>query len=119
MIRLTGRRAIVAVVPFATLAALAACNGRSAEEVDSESVVSVKTAVAIVGTIRSVVHATAVVTPAAGGELVVVAPESARIAEVPHAAGDRVRRGDLLVRFEIPNAQAEVQRQEAEVARAR
>jgi RND family efflux transporter MFP subunit len=117
--RLAGRRALVAVVPLATVAALAACNDRSAEEVDSESVVSVKTAVAIVGTIRSVVHATAVVTPAAGGELVVVAPEAARIAEVPHAAGDRVRRGDLLVRFEIPNAQAEVQRQEAEVARAR
>jgi RND family efflux transporter MFP subunit len=36
---------------------------------------------------------------------------------MPHAAGDRVRRGDLLVRFEIPNARAEVRRQEAEVSR--
>ena len=62
-----------------------------------------KTAPATLGNIRGVVHATGVVTPAPGAELVVVAPEAARIAEIPHAAGDRVRRGDLLVRFEIPN----------------
>ena len=48
----------------------------------------------------------------------VIAPEAARIVEIPHAEGDRVRQGDLLVRFEIPSSAAEVQKQAAEVARA-
>lgn len=101
-----------------TVTLLTACRSDTAEEVESETVVSVKTAVATRGDIRAVIHATGVVTPAPGAELVVVAPEAARIAELPRATGDRVRRGDLLVRFEIPTAAAEVQRQRAEVGRA-
>jgi len=111
-------RAILAVIPIAALAVSAACGTQAPDEVESETVVSVKVAPAMLGDIRGVVHATGVVTPAAGAELVVVAPESARIAEIRPAAGDRVRRGDVLVRFEIPNAAAEVQRQAAEVVRA-
>jgi RND family efflux transporter MFP subunit len=49
---------------------------------------------------------------------VVVAPEAARIVEIPRAEGDRVRQGDILVRFEIPSSAAEVQKQVAEVQRA-
>ena len=101
-----------------TVTMLTACRSDTAEEVESETVVSVKTALATRGDIRAVIHATGVVTPAPGAELVVVAPEAARIAELPRATGDRVRRGDLLVRFEIPTAAAEVQRQQAEVGRA-
>jgi len=100
------------------LAALCSCSKETAEEVESETVVSVKTAPANRGNIRGVIHATGVVTPAAGADLVVVAPEGARIAEIPRAVGDRVRRGDLLVRFELPNSAAEAQRQQAEVTRA-
>ena len=47
-----------------------------------------------------------------------IAPEPARIAEISRGEGDRVRQGDVLVRFEIPNAAAEVQRQKAELQRA-
>jgi RND family efflux transporter MFP subunit len=65
------------------------------------------------------VHATGLVTPAPGADLVVVAPDTARIIAIPKAAGDSVRRGDVLVRFEIPSAKADVERQEAEVRRAR
>jgi RND family efflux transporter MFP subunit len=101
-----------------TVTMLTACRSDTAEEVESETVVSVKTALATRGDIRAFIHATGVVTPAPGAELVVVAPEAARIAELPRATGDRVRRGDLLVRFEIPTAAAEVQRQQAEVGRA-
>ena len=111
-------RAMRAVLSVMALASLAACSRQTAEEVDSESVVSVKTATATLGSIRGLVHATGVVSPAPGAELVVVAPEAARIAEIPLAGGDRVRQGDLLVRFEIPNSAAEVQRQQAEVVRA-
>jgi RND family efflux transporter MFP subunit len=113
-----GRRASVALIPLAALVALAACRNKSAEEVDSETAVTVKATAAALGTIRGVVHATAIVNPAPGAELIVIAPEAARIAAVPHAAGDRVRLGDVLVRFEIPSATAEVQRQQAEVTRA-
>ncbi len=105
-------------VLLACVLSAAACGGRVAEEVESEAVVSVKTEPAGLGSIRSVVHTTGTVNPGPGAELAVVAPEAARILEIPPAVGDRVRAGDLLVRFEIPNLTAEVQKQQAEVARA-
>jgi membrane fusion protein, multidrug efflux system len=96
----------------------AACATRSAEEVETATAVTVKTVSAERGAIQGVVHATGVVSPAPGAELVVIAPEAARIEEITRAAGERVKRGDLLVRFEIPASAAEVQKEEAEVARA-
>ena len=96
----------------------ATCAPRPAEEVETATAVTVKTASAERGAIRGVVHATGIVSPAPGAELVVIAPEAARIEEITHAAGERVKRGDLLVRFEIPASAAEVQKEEAEVARA-
>jgi RND family efflux transporter MFP subunit len=50
--------------------------------------------------------------------LLVIAPEPARIVEIPKAEGDTVKRGDVLVRFEIPSTAAEVSKQEAETTRA-
>ena len=50
----TCHRAILTVLTGAAIATLTACSNKSVEEVDSEAVVSVKTAVATVGTIRSV-----------------------------------------------------------------
>jgi len=103
----------------ASIALLAiACSKPAPEEVETETAVPVKTELATTGSIRGLVYATGVVNPAPGAELVVVAPEPARIAEIPHAEGDRVQRGDVLVRFEVPNTAAEVQRQNAEVQRA-
>ena len=95
-----------------------ACSGRTADEVETATAVTVSTATAERTTVRGVVHATGVVSPAPDAELVVVAPEAARVAEIPHASGEQVRRGDLLVRFEIPASAAEVQKQQAEVGRA-
>jgi RND family efflux transporter MFP subunit len=113
------RRPLAAVaLSLALGSALASCARRATEEVESETVVTVKTEAAATGDIRGVIHATGLVSPAPGAELVVVAPEPARVAEVPHAVGDRVRRGDVLVRFEIPSSAAEVQKQQAEVVRA-
>jgi len=97
----------------------AACERRPAEEIESAAVVAVKTAPAAVRDIVGVVHATGVVAPAPGADLVVVAPEVARIVEMPRAAGDAVRPGDVLVRFEMPGSAADVQKQQAEAARAR
>ena len=102
----------------AAILVAASCTRAAPEEVESETVVPVTTQPAATGSIRAVIHATGVVTPAPGAELLVIAPEPARIAEMPKAEGDRVRQGDLLVRFEIPTMTAEAARQSAEVGRA-
>jgi RND family efflux transporter MFP subunit len=107
---------LAATVVLATT--LIGCSHEAPEEIESETVVPVEAAPARRGDITGVVRATGTVTPAPGAELVVVAPEPARIAELPHAEGDRVAVGDLLVRFDIPAAGAEVTRQRAEIARA-
>jgi RND family efflux transporter MFP subunit len=99
-------------------AATAACSHEAPEEVSSETVVPVAAEAATTGTITAIVHATGLVTPAPGADLLVVAPETARVAELPKAEGDLVHRGDLLVRFEIPTLAADVGRQKAEVDRA-
>ncbi|HVQ16269.1 MAG TPA: efflux RND transporter periplasmic adaptor subunit [Vicinamibacterales bacterium] len=111
------QRWLTALAVSAALCA-GACTQSTPEEVESEAVVPVRTAAAEKGTIRGVVHATGLVTPAPGAELIVVAPEAARVAEIHLGEGERVKRGDVLVRFEIPGTAAEVERQSAEVKRA-
>jgi len=96
----------------------AACTKDAPEEVESETVVTVTAMPAQVGNITAVVRATGIVTPAPGAELIVIAPEAARIVDMPKAEGDVVRRGDLLVRFEIPAMTAEASKQRADIARA-
>ena len=97
---------------------LAGCGGRRAEESETSNTVPVSVQPARRGPIRSVVDVTGVVRPAPGGEQIVVAPQSARILEIPHAAGERVRKGDLLVRFEIPSLEAETSGRESDLRRA-
>jgi len=70
------------------------------------------------GTIRRVVSVTGIVKPETGAELVVTAPQAARIAEMPKGVGDRVRRGDLLVRFEIPALEADAAARRSDAVRA-
>jgi RND family efflux transporter MFP subunit len=94
------------------------CSKEAVEETESEAAVPVKVAPATTGSIRALLHATGIVNPAPEGELIVIAPEAGRILEITHGEGERVGRGDVLVRFEIPSLTAEVQRQAAEVQRA-
>lgn len=101
-----------------TVLAFAACSKPAPEDVESETVVPVTTAMAETGRITAFIHASGLVTPAPGAELIVVAPEAARVAEIPRGEGETVRRGDLLVRFEIPSSVAEVSKQRAEISRA-
>ena len=112
------RTLAVALTLVAALAPIAACSRDAPEEVESATVVPVEVEPAERGDIRAVVRATGLVTAAPGAELLVVAPEAARIAELPRAQGDRVAKGDLLVRFDIPANGAEVARQKADIARA-
>ena len=91
----------------AALALTTACQHAEPEQTETETAVVVQVDTARTGPLREVVAATGVVTAAPGAELIVTAPEAARIVEMPKAEGDRVRAGDLLVRFEIPSLTAE------------
>jgi RND family efflux transporter MFP subunit len=106
------------LVLVAALLAAAACGKPPAEETESEAPVPVKVEETMLGSIRGVLHATGVISPAPDGELIVIAPEAGRIVDLPRAEGERVAKGDVVVRFEIPSLTAEVQRQAAEVQRA-
>lgn len=90
----------------AALSLLCACRHEAPEETETETPVAVQVEPARTGPIREVIAATGLVTAAPGAELTVTAPEAARIAELPKAEGDRVRVGDLLVRFDIPSLTA-------------
>ncbi|HEV3456262.1 MAG TPA: hypothetical protein VHG32_06860, partial [Thermoanaerobaculia bacterium] len=102
--------ATLAVRMLATLAVVAgagACSQPPTQETQTEDKVPVVTRPATRGTIRPLIVATGMVKPATGAELLVSAPQSARIAEMPKGVGDRVRKGDLLVRFDIPSLDAD------------
>lgn len=100
-------------------AVLAGCSRPAREETASEElVVPVVARAAQTGTLRAVLHVSGVVVPAQGAEFLAVAPEPARIQEVPRAQGDTVASGDVLVRFSMPSAAESVARQTAEVAGA-
>ena len=98
------------------LSAAAACQRESQEEIETTNAVPVVVAAASLGSIRAEVRAAGLVTPAPGAELVVVAPAPARIAALPHGEGDRVRRGELLVRFDAPNLRADTGARRADLA---
>lgn len=95
-----------AVLPIVAAFLLSACHHDAPEETETATAVVVQVEAARSGPIREVIAASGVVTAAPGAELVVTAPEAARIVELPRAEGDRVKPGDLLVRFEIPSLTA-------------
>ncbi|HEY0554794.1 MAG TPA: efflux RND transporter periplasmic adaptor subunit [Thermoanaerobaculia bacterium] len=106
--------AFLAVAPLA----IAGCHKASPEAVNTVEAVPVTVATAQSGPIRPVIAATGQVKPAAGAELLVVPPQDARIAEITKGVGDRVRRGELLVRFEIPSLTADAAAKRSDLARA-
>ena len=110
------RRIAGSLLLAALLSATAACQRDSQEEIETTNAVPVVVAAASVGSIRAEVRAAGLVTPAPGAELVVVAPAPARIAALPHGEGDRVRRGELLVRFDAPNLRADTGARRADLA---
>ncbi len=108
---------LLCVITIALVAG--ACGSEPPEEHESAARVPVEVVTAGPGTVVETVDAAGVVSAAPGAELTVVAPQPARIAAMPKAEGDTARRGDLLVRFDIPSAGAEVAARSAELAQAR
>ena len=106
----------ISIVSVALLAS--ACHKPAMEEAETQASAPVVVATAKIETLQSTVAATGTVSPAPGADLTVVAPEAARIAEMPKAEGDAVRAGDLLVRFEIPTLPADVSAKEAAIGQA-
>ena len=100
------------------LLVLSACHPAAEEAVDTAETVPVKVATASASSIRPRVAATGEVKAGPGAELAVVPPQEGRIAELPKSVGDRVRRGELLVRFEIPSLQADAAGRRSDLARA-
>jgi RND family efflux transporter MFP subunit len=99
------------------MTATAACHKAAPEATDTTEAVPVTVATAHAGPIRAVVAATGQVKPAAGAEMLVTPPQPARIAELPKGVGDRVRRGEVLVRFEIPSLEADAAARRSDLAR--
>jgi RND family efflux transporter MFP subunit len=102
------------------LAALcvAACTKHSVEEVETKAAAPVTTLILAPQTVEGIVSAGGVVAAAPGADWTITAPEHARIAEMPKAEGDRVKPGDLLVRFEIPSLHTDVATRRAELQAA-
>jgi RND family efflux transporter MFP subunit len=100
--------------------ACAACGGaHSEEEVTASAPVPVAMQPAARGDVEATITASGVIAAAPGAELIVIAPQSARIARLPKGEGDAVRKGDLLVEFDIPSSQADVAARQAELTQAR
>ena len=99
--------------------AAAGCGRSAVEEVETESAVEVEVKPAAIGEIEGHINVTGTITPAPGADWTIVAPEAARIADLPKAEGDRVSAGDVLVRFDIPTLAAGVSTTRAEVMQAR
>ncbi|MEO6223889.1 MAG: efflux RND transporter periplasmic adaptor subunit [Vicinamibacterales bacterium] len=98
--------------------AVAACGSKPVEVVETTAAVPVSVEAARIGTVESIVTLTGIVTPGPGADLLVTAPEAARIAEMPRAEGDAVKAGDLLVRFDIPSLAADVESKRAAIKQA-
>lgn len=112
----SGTAPFVAFLVF-LIVPLASCHHPAPEAVDTAEAVPVAVATAHAGPIRARVAGTGQVKPAAGAELLVVPPQQARIAAMPKLVGDRVRKGELLVRFDIPSLQADATAKRSDLER--
>jgi len=99
-------------------AALSACGHKAVEDVETEAAPVVQTITVTPQDFEATVSASGVVSAAPGADWTITAPEPARIVEMPKAEGDRVKPGDLLVRFEIPTLSTDLAQRESEVRQA-
>ncbi len=94
------------------------CSRPTVEEVETKAAATVTTITMAPQIMEGIVAATGVVSAAPGADWAITAPEHGRIVELPKAEGDRVKPGDLLVRFDIPSLQTDVATRRGELATA-
>jgi RND family efflux transporter MFP subunit len=97
----------------------AACRHAPEEVVETSAVVGVEVEPAERATVAREVSATATVQPEPGADIIVTAPQAARIVALPHAVGEHVRRGELVARFDIPTAREDLATRRGELGQAR
>lgn len=95
-----------------------ACHKATSEQVDATAPVPVAVQAVRQGAIHPTFSASGLIKPAAGADFAVTAPQSARIAAMPSGIGERVKRGDLLVRFEIPALESDAAARRSDQKRA-
>jgi RND family efflux transporter MFP subunit len=100
------------------LVALAACSRRQSETADAAAPAPVTVQAVTVQTLRDSLTLPGTIVPAAAADLIVIAPEAARVLELPKAEGDKFAPGDLLARFEISSITAEIETRERELTEA-
>jgi len=110
---LAAAAALLLAVPFA------GCHKAAPEETETTAAVPVEVELARVGTLRAVVAATGTADPMPGADWTIIAPQPARVALITKAEGDRVRKGDLLVRFDAPPLRADLATRSGELSAAR
>ena len=109
---------VVLIVCVISALAVAGCGHKDVEEVDTQAAPAVRTITVQPRTFEGILAATGLVAAAPGADWTITAPEAGRILELPKAEGDRVRPGDLLVRFEIPSLSTDVSARQSEVQQA-
>ncbi|MEO8274842.1 MAG: efflux RND transporter periplasmic adaptor subunit [Thermoanaerobaculia bacterium] len=101
---------------------LAACGGsggpQDSEDLRTSGVAVVEIRPAIVGDLDQRIATSGIVAGGADGDLHISAPQAGRVAAIPHGIGESVRRGDLLVRFDIPTLEQELAARRGELAQA-
>ena len=100
------------------LIALTGCSRRQATTADVTAPASVTVQPATVQTLRDTLALPGTVVPATAGELLVIAPEAARVLELPKSEGEKFEPGDLLARFEIASITTEIETRERELNEA-
>jgi RND family efflux transporter MFP subunit len=99
--------------------AVAGCRRDTPRVVErQDTVVPVGAVAAQRAAIRAVLHVSGTVVPGQGGEFLVLAPEPTRLVDVMKTAGDMVKSGDILARFDLPSATQNVSRLSADLAAA-
>jgi RND family efflux transporter MFP subunit len=111
----SARQAVHVLIVFV---ALAACSRRQSATADGTAPASVTVQPVTVQTLRDSLTLPGTIVPATAGDLVVTAPEAARVLELPKAEGDKFEAGDLLARFEISAITAEIETRERELTEA-
>ncbi len=92
---------------LAILTTFPACRRAAQRESEPDPAVPVLVERVRLGNIRGTVSATGMVSTQPGATFSVVAAQPARIAEITRNAGDTVKAGEVLVRFEFPTLRAQ------------